>query len=266
MHRRIFLTLGTASALGALTSRVGAQAPAPAAGAEPQAPAGASSAAPADGVPRGMYRLHLTNAEPDPDSDDPVREGVLYIPKAYDPETPMPLVVMLHGFAGSGERMKYMWPLAEELGLLILAPDSRSMTWGQSNPGFDADVKYISPAYKWVTQRLNIDPARVALGGVSDGAGYALSMGLAYGEVFNHLLVFAGGTMLPFRREGKPLVYFAHGTNDHQMPIDRTARRFAPELKAQGYDVTLREYEGGHGAPLAIVREAFEWLLKTPVK
>jgi predicted esterase len=45
------------------------------------------------------------------------------------------------------------------------------------------------------------------------------------------------------------------------MPIDRTGRRFATQLKEEGYDVTYREYDGGHGAPAPVVREAFEWFL-----
>jgi len=46
------------------------------------------------------------------------------------------------------------------------------------------------------------------------------------------------------------------------MPIDRTGRKFVAELKADGYDVTLREYDGGHGTPVPIVREGFEWFVR----
>jgi predicted esterase len=112
-----------------------------------------------------------------------------------------------------------------------------------------------------VVETLDIDPSHVALGGISDGAGYALSMGLAYGDSFNHVMVFSGGLMIPFRRQGSPHIFIAHGLNDVQMPIDRTGRRFASELKIDGYDVTYREYEGGHAVPRDIVREAFEWFL-----
>lgn len=44
------------------------------------------------------------------------------------------------------------------------------------------------------------------------------------------------------------------------MPIDRTGRKFAADLKADDYDLTYREYEGGHGAPPEVVRESFYWL------
>jgi phospholipase/carboxylesterase len=44
------------------------------------------------------------------------------------------------------------------------------------------------------------------------------------------------------------------------MPIDDTSRKFAPRLTGLGYDVTYREYEGGHGVPTDIVRDSFKWL------
>ncbi|MEQ1731857.1 MAG: phospholipase, partial [Vicinamibacterales bacterium] len=76
---------------------------------------------------------------------------------------------------------------------------------------------------------------------------------------FNHLMIFSAGLLAPFRKDGKPKIFLAHGTKDEQMPIDRTARRFVPQLQADGYDLTYREYDGPHGAPAAVVREGFEW-------
>jgi phospholipase/carboxylesterase len=234
MNRRGFLALG-AGALGWLRA------------------AGDAHAQAAQGdIPFGESRLGISNG---------LRDGTLYVPKSYKPGVPTPLLMMLHGYAGSGEGMRYTFPLAEEYGVIVIAPESRDLTWGQSAPGFDPDVRYLSAAVRQVVETLDIDPSHVALGGISDGAGYALSMGLAYGDSFNHVMVFSGGLMIPFRRQGSPHIFIAHGLNDVQMPIDRTGRRFASELKIDGYDVTYREYEGGHAVPRDIVREAFEWFL-----
>jgi poly(3-hydroxybutyrate) depolymerase len=169
--------------------------------------------------------------------------------------------MMLHGFAGWADNLRSTFALGEVFGVVIIAPESRGLTWGRSVPGFDGDVRYLGAAYRHVTGIIDIDESHVALAGQSDGAGYALSMGLAYGDVFNHLMIFAGGMMSPLRKRGRPRIFFAHGRDDNQMPIDRTARRFVPQLKAEGYDVTLREYDGGHGVPREVVREAYQWFV-----
>ena len=247
MDRRAFLTLGGASALGLLHGVGTANAQDP--------PVVAQSLPSQDEIPYGQTRLAITG---EPDAE---REGIVYVPKSYKHDVPMPLLVMLHGFRGTALGVRYTFPLAEEFGVVIIAPESREVTWGQSAPGFDADMRYIGAAYRAVTGFLDIDRTHVGVGGVSDGATYALSMGLSYGDVFNHLMIFSEGIAHPFRKQGKPKIFIAHGVNDFQMPIDRTSRRFVPELKKDGYDVTYREYDGGHGAPSAIVREGFQWFV-----
>lgn len=244
MDRRGFLVLGAAGAVGGLltSGTLGAQ--------TPSAEVAAPGAPPFGQSPLGI-------------SGDG-RDGVLYVPKSYRESTPVPLLIMLHGFAGWADEMKSTFALAEEFGVVVIAPESRALTWGQAAPGFDPDVKFISAAYRKVTRAINVDPERVALGGRSDGAGYALSMGLAYGDIFNHVIVFSGGMMNPIRRKGMPRVFIAHGTRDMQMPVELTGREYAETLKAEGYDVTYREYDGGHATPPAISREAFEWLVGRP--
>ena len=244
MNRRGFLTLG-AGALGWLSATRGVRAQTPQS-TQPPAPAAGSD------IPYGESRLGIS---------DGLRDGTLFVPKSYKAGVPMPLLMMLHGYAGSGDSMRYTFPLAEEFGVIVIAPESRDLTWGQSAPGFDPDVRYLSAAVREVVDMLDIDPTHVALGGISDGAGYALSMGLAYGDSFNHVMVFSGGLMIPFRRQGNPHIFIAHGINDIQMPIDRTGRRFANELKIDGYDVTYREYDGGHAVPRDVLRQGFEWFL-----
>jgi predicted esterase len=242
MNRRAFITIGTLAAFGVrLPRRVEA------------------TAFRQSDFKYGESRLGISDDE---------RDGTLYVPKRYKPDVAMPVLMMLHGLGGSGDSARGMFPLADEFGVIIIAPESRGITWGKELPGFDGDVRFLGPAYRHVTGILNVDREHVALGGVSDGAGYALSMGLAYGNVFNHLVVLAGGLMVPFRRQGKPRLFFAHGLEDKQMPIDVTARKFVPQLKGEGYDVTYREYQGGHRVPPAEVREAFKWFVapKSPAR
>jgi phospholipase/carboxylesterase len=208
-----------------------------------------------DQVPYGQTRLGL--------SDDG-RDGTLYVPKSYKPGTKMPLVVMLHGFSGWGDSQRGLFALSEELGFIVITPESRDITWGKEAPGFDQDVKYIGAAFRHVGGLVNIDFDRVALGGQSDGAGYALTMGLAYGDTFNHLIVLAGGGLIePIRRKGKPRIFIAQGVKDTTMPPDASGRKNLKLLK-DDYDVTYREHAGGHRTPPEITREALVWFLNPP--
>jgi phospholipase/carboxylesterase len=206
-------------------------------------------------VPYGQTRLGI--------SDDD-RDGTLYVPKSYRPGTPMPLLIMLHGFSGWGDNQRRLFAIADELGFIVLAPESRDITWGKEAAGFDQDVRYLGAAFRHVGGLVNLDFDRVALGGQSDGAGYALTTGLAYGETFNHLIILAGGGLIePIRRQGRPKVFIAHGVKDATMPIEVSGRKNVKQLKSEGYDVTYREHEGGHGTPAAVTREAIEWFLGT---
>ena len=248
MDRRVFLTGGAAGALALLAGTRSAKAQA-------GNPAAAPNQADNPNFPYGETRLALAENDDDP-------EGALYVPKSYKDGVPMPVLCMLHGLGGAEPR--FTFPLAEEFGVIIVAPQSRRVAWGKEIPGFDNDSKYIVEALRYVNRTLYMDPTHVAIGGVSDGATYAISMGLAYGDSFSHLMIFSEGIPVPYRKEGKPKIFIGHGTKDTQMPVDMTARATVPKLKSEGYDVTYVEYDGGHGAPAPVVRQAFEWFVGKP--
>ncbi len=190
------------------------------------------------------------------------RDGLLYIPSSYRPRTPIPLVVMLHGASRNGQAMEYTFSLAEELGVIVVAPDSRGRTWDVILVDFGPDVRFIDAALKYVFARCTVDPKRLVLGGFSDGASYALSLGLANGDLFSHLVAFSPGFIATAPRHGKPRIFMSHGTEDAVLPIGSTSRRVAPSLTAVGYDVTYHEFNGPHTVPPPIAREAFGWLTK----
>jgi phospholipase/carboxylesterase len=191
------------------------------------------------------------------------RDGLLFVPRGYKPDVPSPLVLMLHGAGNTGRGVSYTFEIADDLGVVVLAPDSRDeATWDLLLHGYGEDVEFIGAALKDTYARCNIDRRRMAIAGHSDGATYALSMGLGTGDTFGHIMAFSPGVMQPAEVHGKPRIFISHGLADPIMPIDTTSRVFVPRLKKLGYDVTFREYEGRHGVPPAIVREGFEWFLK----
>jgi predicted esterase len=193
------------------------------------------------------------------------RDALLYVPAGYDPATPAPLAVMLHGAGGTAEHgASLLAAVADAAGLVLLAPASRQPTWDVLHGGFGPDVAFIDAALGAVFARCAIDPARVALGGFSDGASYALSLGLGNGDLFTHLIAFSPGFIAPDEPVGEPRCYVAHGTRDAVLPIDRCSRRIVPQLERAGYEVRYREFEGPHTVPPVIVREAVAWFTPRP--
>ncbi|HEY7290115.1 MAG TPA: alpha/beta hydrolase-fold protein [Vicinamibacterales bacterium] len=201
----------------------------------------------------GRYPLQL--------GDD--RDGLVYIPKNYTPDKALPLLVMLHGAGNTSSSVQYTFPLADEFGVIILAPDSRDeRTWDGVLRNWGPDVDFLAEALAQTVGRYNVDRTRLGVGGFSDGASYALSFGISFGDQFQHVIAMSPGVMQPIAARGKPHIFISHGTADPIMPIDDTSRKFVPKLKSLGYDVTYREYDGRHSPSPPIVREAFEWFLR----
>jgi predicted esterase len=206
-----------------------------------------------DVVKPGPHRLEVGDRD---------RDGLLYVPKNYSPDTAYPLWVVLHGAGGTAHSTAYAFPFADEFGVLLLAPDSRDdRTWDGVLRSWGPDVEFIAAALNRMQSLFSVDRRQLSVSGFSDGASYALSLGISYGDEFSRIVAMSPGVMQPVAARGKPRIFISHGRNDAVMPIDATSRRFVPRLEALGYDVTYREYDGRHRVSPEIVREAFRWSL-----
>lgn len=194
------------------------------------------------------------------------RDGLLYVPAgcqaAANPPRPAPLVVLLHGAGGgAGHGLDLLRGVADQHGLVLLAPDSRAPTWDVIAGEYGPDVDFLDRALAHTFARCAIDPARLALGGFSDGGSYALSLGITNGDLFTHLIALSPGFLAPAARRGAPRIFVSHGTHDRVLPIDRCSRRIVPSLERAGYDVRYHEFDGPHTVPPPITREAAHWFV-----
>jgi phospholipase/carboxylesterase len=191
------------------------------------------------------------------------RDGLLYVPRSHSNKHPSPLVLMLHGAGShSGKGIEPFHRLADDAGLILVAPDSRGRTWDVLLGGFGPDVMFIDRALAAVFDRYAIDPKRIAVEGFSDGASYALALGITNGDLFTHVIAFSPGFSAPGRPRGLPDFFVSHGTQDEVLPINDTSREVVPMLERAGYDVTYREFEDGHAHPPEVEEAALEWFLK----
>ena len=192
------------------------------------------------------------------------RDGNLYVPRSYSPDVPIPLFVALHGHGGSCDDWSGFYEDAEARGFVLLAPDSRGESWDRGYGEFGPDVYFLDQALRLAFQRCRVDPAKLALAGFSDGASYTLSLGVSNGDLFSHLIAYSAGYYAPAPPfVGRPPIYISHGTRDANLPIAGTRDGIVPRLRAAGYDVTFREFDGVHEVPAAIGDESADWFLGT---
>ena len=206
--------------------------------------------APSRGMEPGLHPLALGGTR-----------AILYVPAGYRPDAPAPLVLSLHGAGGGAQQGLYpLQALADDAGVVLLAVGSAGRTWDVILGGFGADVDAVDGALAHVFERVAVDPERVVASGFSDGASYALSLGITNGDLFTHVAAFSPGFMAPASQHGAPRIFVSHGTGDRVLPIDPCSRRVVPLLENAGYDVTYREFQGGHTVPPEIALEAVRWL------
>ena len=106
-----------------------------------------------------------------------VRDGLLYVPASNGATEVAPLALTLHSAGGDARSgISHFLDLADELGVVLLAPESRGRTWDVLVGGYGPDVEFIDRALERVFDRLAVDDRRLAITGFSDGASYTLSL------------------------------------------------------------------------------------------
>lgn len=132
----------------------------------------------------------------------------VHIPDSYDPAVPTPLVVLLHGYGGSGagqESYMQLLPLSEQLGFVYAHPDGTvDLTgfpfWNATDAccNFFAsavdDAGYLRDLVEEIQDQLNVDPRRVHFAGHSNGGFMCYRMACEYPQVIASIASLAGAT------------------------------------------------------------------------
>lgn len=209
---------------------------------------------------RGLFRLP---AWPQP---------LIYVPPELDTSKPAPFILVLHGGGSDGDwTLNRMLKAAHARGVILLAPDAQRYTWdvirdfrdhrGQGAPRFGDDTLRVDASLKQAFEQFTIDPRRVAIGGFSDGASYALSLGPRNDAVFSHIMAFSPGGVAPFEDAARARVFISHGRQDPMLPFDNTVEGIIPGFRARGFDVTFETFKGVHAFRDEEIAKAMDWFL-----
>jgi phospholipase/carboxylesterase len=170
------------------------------------------------------------------------------------------LVVWFHGAGGSARTSA---PVLQEVATasraLVLLPSSQGSTWDLLTGRTGHDVAALDAALDHVLAATAVSSC--AFAGFSDGGSYALSLGLANGELAEAVLAFSPGFLAPPSVVGRPRCFVAHGTADTVLPVDRCGRRVVALLQREGYPVRYEEFAGGHVVRPDLLDLSFSWWL-----
>ena len=172
------------------------------------------------------------------------RTYLLHVPASYDPSTPTPLVIALHGFIQWPANLMEMsrWnDLADEQGFIVVYPSGTGLPirW-QAGPdsagdgGVPVDVRFISDLIDALAREYNVDPTRVYANGLSNGGGMTFALSCELSERIAAVGMVAGAYFYPWERCNPsrlvPAVVF-HGTDDPIVPFQgRPAGRWGAPL------------------------------------
>ena len=105
----------------------------------------------------------------------------VHVPPSYDPATPAPLVVLLHGYTSSGQETEdylQLTPLADQLGFLYVYPDGTvdaigNRFWNATDACCDFfltgvdDSGYLRALIDAIAAELSVDAGRIFVAGHS---------------------------------------------------------------------------------------------------
>jgi polyhydroxybutyrate depolymerase len=159
------------------------------------------------------------------------RTYLVFVPTTYDPATPTPLVISIHGFAEwPAHQMQISgWnDLAEEHGFIVVYPSGTGFPrrWRASGQAGDSgdpmmDVLFISDLIDELGRKYNIDPARVYANGLSNGGGFSYMLGCTLSDRIAAVGSVSGAYVFPLDEcnpsRPVPMIAF-HGTGDPIVP------------------------------------------------
>ena len=192
------------------------------------------------------------------------RDGFLYVPTTYQAATPAPLLVLLHdnGLSATVWETYGVGGLLDDLGVVVLAPDSRYFSWDIiAERGYSSDPAYFNFALGYLFQRCNINPSRIAIAGFSDGGIESIGVGVANGDLFTHVMAYSPGALSAPWTQGKPKVFISHGQADPVRSFEFDRDFIAQRLIDASYNVTFTPFVGGHEIPSTVLRQSVEWFL-----
>jgi predicted peptidase len=183
----------------------------------------------------------------------------VWLPPGHDPSEPAPLLVFLHGYGERGQDGEHvpvgLGPVLHEFperfpGIVLLPQCPADRVWVSIDrpwaQGLTGAEEHIDAALTAVRARYAIDPARIALTGLSMGGFGTFVHGSQRTEIYRAFAPVCGGGLpgdaARIGSAGRPL-FVVHGALDDVVEVEES-RRMVAEASALSFRVEYLEYEG----------------------
>ncbi len=155
----------------------------------------------------------------------------LHVPASYDPATPVPLIISIHGFAEwpAHQMQTSRWnDLADQHGFIVVYPAGTGFPrrWrasGGSSADAMQDVTFIADLIDDLAARYNIDRTRIYANGLSNGGGMSYLLACQLADRIAAAGGVSGAYLFPLSacQPSRPVPFIAfHGTADRIVPYE----------------------------------------------
>ena len=161
-----------------------------------------------------------------------------YVPDDYNPAWGYSLVVCVHPSGDSMEAtfMDNWKAICDRRGIILLGPKAEKPAGWNLN-----EAEFVHDCVELMTERYNVDPARVSLHGYANGGDFAWHLAFKYREMFRGIQVIAAGLRNPppeSRPEFRLLSHLICGEKDLALRLVKITNA---NLRAIKYPVTFNE-------------------------
>lgn len=167
------------------------------------------------------------------------REYFLHLPMDRRPDSPVPLLIVMHGGGGKARRMPRFTEfseLSDREGFIAVYPQGIEESWNdgrENSPSQADDVGFLRALVLDLVARYPVDPKRVYATGISNGGMMSFRLGIELPELFAAVAPVDALLSVPLSSSPPPSrpvpILILLGDQDPMMPYE--GGRVAPNLK-----------------------------------
>lgn len=184
------------------------------------------------------------------------RTYLVHVPEGYDPKTPTPVVLALHGALMNGPMMVWFSGLnkkADEAGFIVVYPSGTGtgtfLTWnaggfpGKWGEGRADDVAFIGKLMDDLFTLVTADEKRVYACGMSNGGMMCYRLAAELSDRIAAIAPVAGVIAIEESKPTRPVpVIHFHGSKDSIVPFEMKKDKAPPFMKLKGVEDSIQTW------------------------